>query len=673
MNPLRSRRTMLRVPLLEWPRVDARLLDESTRSTLATRLHAIHMYARGTTHKQIVERTGISRQQLSQMLARCQTVAGDGRVFGYRALVKGRRVKPYTRTAKVAHHRGEGCGGCAGALTQLFSLYPDLESFIHGEFLVTKASDKRQENRISIIRLHDKVIGWLKERGLADDQWPLNTQDEGLESLRRYCKTLLYSHERRWLLARSGANAALRSAIGHGVLPVFLPMRPFTAVQFDFHKVDAASVITLTNPSGVDIDVPLARWHIGLLLEERYLLILGAVIALEITPSSDSVLETIECALVPVVQQCCDSALAIGAGRKVFPNQVFERLRGQCFGILRMDNGWSNTAIDVIDNLIDVLGCAVNFGPVRSWWARDEIEKVFGQMTRAALQCSPSTYGAGPLDTRRDHPEQTAQRLHVRLSDLVRSLENVSAAHNTTRTEALAMGAPLESLRKAMENSHSLFIPSPVPFANMTRNAPQTLVGYKTIDVTVRGSIKKGERPFVKIGRWRYTNPRIAADFSLLGSELRAYCSIRDARIVEVVNKSNGEHLGRLVPPARWAETLISFRDRALYFRAGEPMRRAERRDSGCNEWLPPDRSTVAAANTCSASQALVLANRELSRQRCGAEQAMPAPSENHPIEVVSPPTGAPTPGPFDLDRAIEIDHFHLEDGSCTPQRAKQS
>lgn len=36
--------------------------------------------------------------------------------------------------------------------------------------------------------------------------------------------------------------------------------------------------------------------------------------------------------------------------------------------------------------MIDTVGCAVNFGPVRAWWRRSLIERIFGELTRKGLQ-----------------------------------------------------------------------------------------------------------------------------------------------------------------------------------------------------------------------------------------------------------------------------------------------
>ena len=558
-------------------------LEKKERDLAERRMKALQMYVGGESHEYIQATTGIRRSEVHRLLQRCKTVAADGRVFGMRALVPGTRVVAYQRKTAVICSPGEANHGSAGALGQLFQRFPELQRIIHSAYLQTMPRHKESDARIRVSDLHHKFIRWLEEHGLQQSEWPLSTSNEGLEALRNYCDGLCSQYPEKWVQSRAGRHAAARLTVGRGIPPVLPMLRPFGAVQLDFHKVDSACVISITNPFGAEIQLPLPRWHIGLLLEERFELIIGAVLALEITPSADSVLETIESALTPVAVGSGGCALAIGIGQRVFPNQLFTSLAaGQCFSILRMDNGWSNTARDVIDNVIDTVGCAVHFGPVRAWWGRDAIERIFGQVTRSGLQRSPATFGNGPGDSRKHKPGESATKLDIRLSDLTRAIEGQIALHNASRTGALLMGSPLSALEASMNTPGSGFIPSPLPAA--TLELP--LLMYHVEIVTVRGSRTKGERPYIKLGSWRYANERMAYDFDFIGLHLRVYCSRRDARIVYASCIETGESLGRLLPPNRWLAVEISWCARELVQRAGANQRRAERRDMHADEWL---------------------------------------------------------------------------------------
>jgi len=572
-------------PIDEWPGIDINCLSEAHQKVAERRVSALKMYVLGAAHQTIESATGIPRPEVHRLLKRCLSMSADGRIFGLRALVPGMRVEAYKRIAHVQCAPGDSNQGCAGALEQVFERFPDLRKAVHSEFLKMTPRRKRGDARIRICDLHAKFIRWLEEHGLKATEWPLNTANEGLEALRRYCHSLLDAEPEKWIRARSGQEAARRLTVGRGIAPVMPMLRPFGAVQLDFHKVDSACVIHITNSFGCEVRVPLARWHIGVLIEERFELILGAVLALELTPSADSVLETLECGIVPISQESNGCALAIGLGKHVFPNQQFSALNGQCFSVLRMDNGWSNTARDVIDNVIDTIGCAVHFGPVKAWWGRDTIERVFGQVTRTGLQRSPSTYGSNPGDTRKNDPNAQAEDLDIRLSDIVSAISHAIMLQNASRTAALLMGSPLQALEAAMHNPESGFVPSPLP--QNTSELP--LLMYHVEVATVRGSIKKGERPFVKIAGWRYTNVRLANDFTLLGRHLRLYCSRRDVRVVYASVIETGEVIGNLEPPNRWREVRLDWRSRQLIWSAGAVERRKMRRQMRADEWLPAD------------------------------------------------------------------------------------
>lgn len=661
-------------PIGEWPDIDLNCLEDKECCLAERRMRALQMYVDGKSHEDIRATTGIRRSEVHRLLQRCLTLAADGRIFGMRALVPGTRVVEYERTAPVTCSPGEANHGSAGALGQLFRRFPELQRFIHNAYLQTTPRHKGADVRIRVSDLHHKFIRWLEEHGLQQSEWPRNTSTEGLEALRSYCDGLSTKFPEKWVRARAGRNAAARLTVGRGIPPIMPMLRPFGAVQLDFHKVDSACTISITNPFGAEIQLPLPRWHIGLLIEERFELIIGAVLALEITPSSDSVLETIESALIPIVVGSEGAALAIGMGRRIFPNQLFRSLgAGQCFSILRMDNGWSNTARDVIDNVIDTVGCAVHFGPVRAWWGRDAIERIFGQITRSGAQRSPATFGNGPTDSRKDKPAQQAMRLDIRLSDLICAIEGQIALHNASRTGALLMGSPLAALEASMNTPGSGFIPSQLPAS--TQELP--LLMYHIEIVTVRGSRGKGERPYVKLGQWRYTNERLTNDFGFLGLHLKAYCSRRDACIVYASCIETGESLGRLLPPNRWLEIEISWRARGLLQRAGSNQRRAERREMHADEWLDACADTPASEVLGSTVQR-GMGKRALSITKAAAKQLAKAP-------VAKPPTSKPAaskpaaesgfpekaPMPFSLDGKVNIERVYQGDTSWSGRKAQ--
>jgi putative transposase len=231
-----------------------------------------------------------------------------------------------------------------------------VESHVRNRFLGTEGRGPHVV-RISYTELHGEFLDLLREREFTDEDWPFNTKNVGYKALREYCIGLRSEPGTRWFAARSGKEAVRRHGVGSGQHSVFPTLRGYGACQLDFHKVDAVSVLILETDDGARLPVPLSRWHIGFLIEERWNLVLGAFVALEATPSGDSVLEVVEAALRPYKDSVYCQLTADG---KVFPLQLMPELAFQGFSVLKMDNAWSNAATEVVDNILKTVGCAIN-------------------------------------------------------------------------------------------------------------------------------------------------------------------------------------------------------------------------------------------------------------------------------------------------------------------------
>jgi hypothetical protein len=542
------------------------------------------MYAAGETAARVFERTNLSEKNVRRLVKRCTAVCADGAIAGFYALLSSFRLQSYTRSKAVHHVIGGGSGGCSGALQQLFNRFPEVEAWV--ESLVCKDGKPGfavHEARIPYGELHTEFLRKLGELGLTRDDWPFNTENLGYKSLCIYCGRLINEDSYGGKKARFGPDAARRSTVGNGFRSLLPPLRPFGAAQLDFTRVDAASIISIENPYGVCIDVPLPRWHFGLIVEERFGLAIGVCIALELNPSSDSVLELIETAIRPIEAKEGDPKLAFVVDGKILPNQLFPELAYQGFNILKMDNAKSNAAAEVVANIIDTVGCAVNFGPIKAWWRRGLVERIFGALTRKGLQRLPSTYGSGPSDTRRsDSPNYEAVKFKIKLSELVAVIYGCIREYNEARGDTLMKASPIAALQASMHHPASGFMFLPLP-----RESQQDLRLMSHIEhVTIRGNIKKNIRPYVSIGRWRYTSTTLARLYSLIGEKAIAYCDRRQSDRVRLTVISTGEDLGWVYPPRRWADVAISFRDRALINSKGYAAQLSEKPLSPVRQWV---------------------------------------------------------------------------------------
>jgi len=552
--------------LKTWPAPDFQVFDDAEKSRYLLKRLAVEMYVSGDAYSDIRVKTGKSEEEVRRLIKRCLTLTDRGTIAGFYALISGVRVKKYMRKAAVEHDIGSGSAGCSGALTQLFERFPEIETGVQDLFFKDGRKSTVYEARASIRSIHDWFKHALRGKGLTDNHWPFNTANCGYKSLAAYLSTLHQENVGRSVLARSGKEAAQRSAVGNGFHPIMPNLRPFSFVQLDFHKVDAASIITVKNEFGGELVVPISRWHIGFLVEEKLGAILGAYVALEQNPSGDSTLEVVDSALRPEKLEPDDPRCQFLKDGRMLISHFFPELSYQCFSAIKVDNAWANAAHEVVNNIMDTVGCAVNFGPVRAWWRRNLIESIFGQLERRGLQRLPSTYGSGPTDTRKDNPNEKAIKFRISLTDLIAVLFGCIREHNLKKTEKLQWTSPVVALKAAMERPASGVFSQPVP---LSVQADMRMLMHIE-EVTVRGSVEKNERPYFTSDRCTYTNSVLANSYWLIGKKLVVYVDRRKCRNVYATVKDTGESLGKMLAESKWANSECSWRDRKLINRSGQ-------------------------------------------------------------------------------------------------------
>jgi putative transposase len=609
--------------LSQWPAPDEETLNWETLDAYVSRKRAVQMYADGIPVEKITAATSIPRQKIFYLVSRCVTPTPNGSIAGFLALLPGKRLRGYTRHEPVIRTAGSGSGGCAGALTQLFSRFPEVEQHVRNRFLGTTRGSVKVV-RISYTELHGEFLDQLRDLAFTDDDWPFNTKGCGYKSIRRYCLDLLEEQATRWFGARAGQEAVRRHGVGSGYQSVFPRLRGYGACQLDFHKVDAASVMILETEDGARLPVPVARWHIGFLVEERWGLVLGAFVALESTPSGDSVLEVVESALCPMASESDGAYCQLTIDGKVLPLQLMPELAFNGFSVLKMDNAWSNSATEVVDNIIRTVGCAVNFGPVKAWWRRPLVERIFGKLSERGLKRLPSTLGSGPKDTRRDQPVEKAMKFEITIRDLIDVIHACIREHNEQTNEGITFATPLGALKHSLEKLDSGFFLQPLP-----RAAQQDLKLLAHLEiVTVRGNREKNIRPYVTLGRWRYTNPTLASSYGLIGRQLAVYCNRRDVQVAHATVLDTGEQLGALLAPAGKQGLHISWRNRTLMNQAGLSQRLRENTTSVPTRWCEVqeeklrERSKGARKRKRTSKEALVLSKFQADQKRMQGQMA---------------------------------------------------
>ncbi len=620
--------------LTAWPRPDCFGLNPTAVEIYRRRKEAVEMYADGTAFQEIRNASNISDDEVRRLVKRCVVLKEDGFIYGFFALLPGVLIKSYERKKSTAREVGDESAGCSGALKLLFTRFPEIEELVNDLYFKKHSNQlKVHEARISIKNIHEYFLKALRKLGLGEYDWPFNTQNAGYKSLYLYCRDLANNINQRagHAYARLGRDASRRGAVGTGYKPLISNLRPYSFMQLDFHKIDAASIIVIRNDYGVEVPIPVSRWHIGFLVDEFSAGIAGAFVALEKTPSGDSTLEVISSSLTAEQFIKEDPRARFVDEGKALLVQLIPGLENQCFSALKIDNGWSNAAHDVVNNIMDVIGCAVNFGPCYSWWRRDLIEKIFGELTRNGLQRMPSTYGSGVADSKINKPSEKAIKFRILLSELISILFGCIREHNLRKSERSQNSSPVQILEASLSRPASGFFPYSIPDVGNT--GPMLLMHIE--EVTVRGNLARNERPYFKLDRCRYTNPLLASSYRFLGKKLITYTYRRRCCIVYATVKETGENLGLMIAGGSWTNSECSWRDRKLINRSSQSFNIISDSESTMRTWVQQKSEEVSNRKKKTRAQtsadALVIANvisREKSTQQDATENSV-VPSEN--------------------------------------------
>jgi putative transposase len=361
--------------LSKWPRLDeASIHPEEDRARYTKRKLAVEMYAAGNSVQEIYKETRIGERETRRLVHRCVQLQDAETIWGFKALRPGIRIKPYTRKTAVFYVEGDGSSGCAGALGYLFDFYEGLQDLVDDLIEEARTRNGIPQSRLNFVEIAKEFRKELLRLGVPITAWPFNTTDKGVEALRRYSKTLLEEDADAYIEGRHGKEAAQRGAVGKGRRPILPNVRPYTYVQMDFQKIDAASIIVLTHPiDGTEVEIPVTRWWIGVVAEQKLKVVLGLYMILEVNPSAEAAIATVSSAILGPIQSRSDDTEdedGNGATRVFLPLQLMPDLRGMSFAAIKVDNAWCNDANPTVDQLVDYLGAAVNFGRVRGWWRR---------------------------------------------------------------------------------------------------------------------------------------------------------------------------------------------------------------------------------------------------------------------------------------------------------------
>lgn len=536
-----------------WPEISTEGMDDAERQRVTRWHNVLSAYVRGAIVGPQLREEHLAWRQLLRLFNKCVEVAPDGRLAGWRGLLRNAGRKLYARSASIGN-----VNGASGALYQVFRKYPKIREYLVALVLKQPIPGHTHEARISNVQVHQEFLKRCKEAGIGAQEWPFIARWQGRRSIDRFIADVVAQNDARAVRARYGQIAAGKMYTGTGQNRILLARDPLDVIEMDAHRMDVIGVVDLPTLKGT-LWIPIERLLILLICDAASGAALGYAVVIRRECSAEDILVAAVPMVKPWKQRQLDPGMEYTPGAGL-PLGTITDLCPFGASILKVDNALINYSWAAIDRLAGRLGCTVNFGQVRKWMRRALIERLFGALEAAGFQRVVSTVGSNTIDPRRDHPVKAAVKHRVRLKLLLDLIDLEITRYNATASEGRFGLTPLESMSQIVDphNTRTLF---PV--------LPPTTALYPELDTLtfaakITGSIERGRRPRIKFKRGLYTNPSIAQSPQLIGESVILHVHSDDIRTVKVFLAKSGASLGTATVGGMWAVQPHSLRFRKL-------------------------------------------------------------------------------------------------------------
>ena len=546
-----------------WPTVDASSLPAAANETYTRREEAVRIFIEESdvTLVEIRKRTGVHREQVYRLLARCISLHEDGRIQGFRGLLPYKHLKEYERFAEVKPSTPRGKGGAVGAFKALLEEYPPLKAWLVRQI---KQRDRAlagdfREVRTTLPRLHKRFLEQCRIVGIKASHYPFNRDSQGYRSLQAYVHGVrsLATRDRDAQGARgapSDSDEPLAFSAPAGRAPA--PMMPFDAVQFDGHKLDIRLTLRHVDPFGMETLFELTRIFILVCLDVVTRAVLGYHIVLAAEYDSDDVARALQSCFGPHKGPSLRIPKLSVRSEGGFPSGIFPQVQYAGWRWFQYDSARANLADATLERLTDIAGCFVHCGPLGEPDERAFIERFFATLARCGLHQVPGSTGASTTDGIRALADiGTDKTLLMRVDELEQVVEVMFGDYNGQSHGGIGGRTPLEAMRYFLEKPGVLLRQLPGP------KRRQLIFLQEARIVTVVGSGKTNVRPHVNFEGVRYTSDILANKPELRGKKLRIYFNTQDIRQLQAFFQ-DGSELGPLVASRSWRTTPHSLRQR---------------------------------------------------------------------------------------------------------------
>ena len=531
-----------------WPTIDATALQESDLKRFQNLRRAVEQYLAGAKVKQLLQQLELKYEDLYRALNRCTSRHSDGLLFGWRALIPGLRVKRYTRRRKILVREAGQLGGYSGALRLLFKNYPSIKPSLDKYFLTRRPKDGGKEATVTQQSAHQYFLKLCQEVGVPDYQWPLATRQLGKSAVRRYFLDFIDEHYDDIVEAQYGEKAKIKSRTGTGHKSRLVAHFPFDVVEIDEHRAHFLGAIGIRSPSGVRY-MAISRVILITVTDRRSGVVLGYHAVFKREATAEDLLIAVHNALQvwrPRKFSLNGPQYDESAG---FPSRRLDALIGCGWGSLLLDNALIHLADDVLGRLRDMVGCDVNFGPVRHPERRPMAELVFKRLSQQGFTRVASTTGSDVGDPIRQNPERKACKTRLPV-DAVLDLVDLAIAHyNGTVSKHTHGSSAHQYLEQIAEDEDLGFILPKLP------KLPQHIapLHVSVICAKVTGDVNKGVRPRIYALGTYYTSPALSQTWGKIGCLVRLHVRSDDVNTVDAYTEA-GAFLGNLKSAEDWGD-----------------------------------------------------------------------------------------------------------------------
>ncbi|WP_016954255.1 hypothetical protein [Catenovulum agarivorans] len=530
--------TVLNIDYWPYPMLDNSKYSEEQIAGFIQKVRAVKMYFDDQPLTSIESQTNLNSGFIIKLVQKCLRVDDNGEIYGFCALLPYFRVKKYKRIARTDIKPLVG-KGYSGSFTKLLNDYPELNSLL--DSLVFRKITKKNLSKASLTNqdIHRKFISKCRDLGLEQGlNYPFNTLSLGYRSMCSHIQSLKRNAVNSNLRQIVGESAKQKLAISDGTGR--LAVKVLDSVECDAHLIDAIFCTLLPSPfGGVEPFICKRLWLITI-QDICTRAILGYHLSWNAEVTASDVLKAIKHALTP--WEKLEGKYLGYSQQAAFPSALSPEYAGLCWKEFKVDGALANICAKTTHKLQRLMEINPKVGVRRNKDDRPFVERLFLTLEERGFHRLPNTTGSSVNDPLRNFPEKAAIKYYIQVDDLQYLVDTLLANYNATEHQSIGMRTPLEYFRFSMESLSEL--------PNKVTSDYSKFLSTQSQEVTVKGNMKLGVRPYINFCYSKYHSDVLRASYKFINKKLIIEFDEDDMRVVSAY--SDGQFVGKLKASFPW-------------------------------------------------------------------------------------------------------------------------